>query len=130
LQQITELEKDRAGRGDCHAKKGPLNTAASETFFRSLQKTDEIRTQPHQIYTSAEVQLMELSTRDIETYARHKLIASDKHPHTRSNLRLFSTIEDKPLNQKPKIRRGISSTRAASPRGKTCGDLRRFPGVL
>jgi hypothetical protein len=105
LQQITELEKETAT-----LKKGPLNTVASETFLRTLQKIDEIHKQPRQITTRAEVQLMELSTLDIETYARHKLIVPDEHPDTRSNLRLFSTIEEKPLNQKPKRRRGITHT--------------------
>jgi hypothetical protein len=74
LQQITELEVEIAT-----LKRGPLNTTSSETFLRTLQKIDEIHTQPHQITTREKQRCRYLSVKQSLIFLQLQLSWRKRH---------------------------------------------------
>lgn len=94
-------------------KHEPINRKASKGLTKAIKTIAQIakRIASHPRGSCTE---MELSDRDIATYAKYGLIVPDtaegKLSHHPPNVRMFSTIEEKALNNKPKRRRGIGHT--------------------
>lgn len=105
LQQIIELEKDFRAHVPVEQRNSTVfrRTMHMITHIQDLEKMErhkKTRSDPH---------CMELSKTDITTLQKMGLIEQQAQ-HERSNLRMFSTVEEKELNGKRARRRAITHT--------------------
>jgi hypothetical protein len=114
LSQIEHLERETQRLRPTIGYKSEGRQAeinCSKTFKETLKTIDriceKIRSDPAQTIAH---NTMELSEADITTYAEHDLIEKCPEDKQMIDIRLFSTVEDKPLHNKPRRRRGITHT--------------------
>lgn len=104
LEQILSLEKECAALRESRGIYRPERLDTRKNSVRLLDLSTAYTASPN-----PSNMMMELNDNDIYTYREHGLIELD-HTNAAPNVRLFSTTEDKPLNGKPKRRRGITHT--------------------